>query len=87
MRAGWNHGDNQCKQRDVTFNILAPGVIKDHLTMGTTYTTSTGGEVTVAYTHGFENSVSGARPAAMGGGTDTIRMHQDILGIAYGWKM
>ncbi|ARU30554.1 long-chain fatty acid transporter [Sulfuriferula sp. AH1] len=87
MRAGWNHGDNPVQSADVTFNILAPGVIKDHLTMGTTYTTSTGGELTVAYTHGFENSVSGPRPAAFGGGTDTIRMHQDILGIAYGWKM
>jgi long-chain fatty acid transport protein len=86
MRAGWNHGDNPIQAADVTFNILAPGVIKDHLTMGTTYLTSTGGELTVAYTHGFENSVSGAsmfNPAT----TDTIRMHQDILGVAYGWKM
>ncbi|OIQ64632.1 outer membrane protein transport protein (OMPP1/FadL/TodX) [mine drainage metagenome] len=87
MRAGWNHGDNPVQTSDVTFNILAPGVIKDHLTMGTTYITSTGGELTVAYTHGFENSVSGPRPAPIGGGTATIRMHQDILGIAYGWKM
>jgi long-chain fatty acid transport protein len=86
LRAGWNHGDNPVQAADVTFNIIAPGVIKDHLTMGATYLTSTGGQVTVSYVHGFENSVSGAsmfNPAT----TDTIRMHQDILGVAYGWKM
>lgn len=85
MRAGWNHGDNPVQAADVTFNIIAPGVIKDHLTMGTTYLTSTGGELTVAYIHGFENSVSGSN--LMTGAPETIRMHQDIIGVAYGWKM
>lgn len=85
LRAGWNHGDNPIQAADVTFNIIAPGVIKDHLTMGSTYTTSTGGEVTVAYTHGFENSVSGKD--LLTGAPETIRMHQDIVGISYGWKM
>lgn len=85
MRAGWNHGDNPVQSADVTFNILAPGVIKDHLTLGTTYKTTTGGELTVAYTHGFENSVSGLD--LLSGAPETIRMHQDILGVAYGWKM
>ncbi len=90
MRAGWNHGDNPVQSADVMFNTIAPGVIKDHLTMGTTYLTSTGGELTVSYTHGFENSVTGpvynfATGAVVG--QETIRMHQDILGVAYGWKM
>jgi long-chain fatty acid transport protein len=85
LRTGWNHGDNPVQAADVTFNIIAPGVIKDHLTLGTTYLTSTGGELTVAYTHGFENSVSGTD--LMTGAPETIRMHQDIIGVAYGWKM
>ncbi len=79
VRTGWNHGDNPVQVADVQFNTIAPGVIKDHFTMGMTYLTTTGGELTVAYTHGFENSVSN--------GADAIRMHQDILGVAYGWKM
>jgi len=86
MRSGWNHGDNPVQATDVTFNTIAPGVIKDHLTLGTTYLTSAGGELTVSYVHGFENSVTGPSLLAPGT-TDTIRMHQDILGIAYGWKM
>jgi long-chain fatty acid transport protein len=86
MRAGWNHGDNPINAADAFSNIIAPGVIKDHLTMGTTYATSTGGELTIAYTHGFENSVTGPN-AAVPSSMTTIRMHQDILGVAYGWKM
>ncbi|OIQ67369.1 outer membrane protein transport protein (OMPP1/FadL/TodX) [mine drainage metagenome] len=86
MRAGWNHGDNPVQAADVTFNTIAPGVIKDHLTMGTTYLTATGGELTVSYVHGFENSLTG-QSMLNSGTTDTIRMHQDILGVAYGWKM
>lgn len=85
MRAGWNHGDNPVQSADVTFNIIAPGVIKDHLTLGTTYMTAGGGELTVAYVHAFENSVSGTN--LLTGAPETIRMYQDILGIAYGWKM
>ena len=86
MRAGWNHGDNPIKSADTFYNIIAPGVVKDHLTMGTTYKTATGGELTVSYTHAFENSITGLIPGA-GGAQTTIRMYQDILGIAYGWKM
>ncbi|MFA5171477.1 MAG: outer membrane protein transport protein [Sulfuriferula sp.] len=79
MRAGWNHGDNPVQAADVFFNIIAPGVITDHLTLGSTYLTKSGGALTLAYTHGFENSLTN--------GAQTIRMYQDILGIAYGWKM
>ena len=84
MRAGYNHGDNPIGASDVTLNILAPGVIKDHASLGMTYTTSTGGELTVAYVHAFENSVSGTSSF---GGTDTIKMYQNSLGVSYGWKM
>jgi long-chain fatty acid transport protein len=84
LRAGYNHSDNPIQSRDVTFNILAPGIIKDHATLGMTYLTNTGNELTVAYMHAFENTVSGASSF---GGTDTISMYQNSLGVAYSWKM
>ena len=91
LRAGYNHGDNPIQARDVTFNILAPGVVQDHLTLGLTYKTSTGGELTFAYMHAFSKSVSGTSLfqgfGVVPGGRETIKMHQDSLGIAYGWKM
>ncbi len=85
LRAGYNHGDNPIQARDVTFNILAPGVVKDHATLGVTYLTPAGNELTVSYMHAFENSVSGSSPQF--GGTETIKMYQNSIGVAYAWKM
>lgn len=83
LRAGVNVGDNPIKSRDVTFNILAPGVTTTHYTLGGTYALSKASELTVAYMMAPSNSVSGA---AMFGGTETIKMSQQSLGIQYGYK-
>lgn len=90
-RAGYNHTNNPVQSADVTFNILAPGVVTDHLTLGATYTTGSGGAWTVAYMHAFENSVQGASilPVFMGGvpgGNERISMYQNSVGIGYSWK-
>lgn len=86
LRAGYNHSDNPIRPADVTFNILAPGVIQDHATLGLTFGVTPGAEISLAYMHGFENSVSGpTSPLLPGGGTDTIRMHEDALAIAVGF--
>lgn len=90
LRAGYSWADSPIDGADTaeaTFNIIAPGVIEQHLTLGMTYTTASGDEMTVAYMHGFENSVSGARPAGFGGGVDTTTMYQNSLGFQYSWKM
>ncbi len=91
LRAGYNHGDNPIQARDVSFNILAPGVPQDHLTLGLTYKTSTNGDLTFAYMHAFNGSVSGSSlfNGFTGGaaGTETIKMYQNSFGVAYGWKM
>jgi long-chain fatty acid transport protein len=88
LRAGYNHSDNPIQARDVTFNILAPGVIEDHLTLGFTYTLQGGSEITMAYMHAFNNSVSGpaTNPYFNVGGTETIELSEDSLGIAWGKK-
>ena len=89
LRAGWNHTDNPIQSADVTFNMIAPGVIKDHLTLGFTYNVSKDSELTMAYMHAFKNSVSGdSLFNKWVGGTaqDKIEMYQNSLGIAYGLK-
>ena len=85
LRAGYNHSDNPIQARDVTFNILAPAVIKDHATLGFTYTLASGNELTMAYMHAFKNDVTGAN--VFGDGTEKIQMYQDSLGVTYSWKM
>ena len=89
LRAGYSYADSPLDGSAVgeaTFNIIAPGVIEHHLTLGMTYTTASGDEMTVAYMHGFENEVSGANPFPFGG-TDTTKMYQNSLGFQYSWKM
>ncbi|TAL74886.1 MAG: long-chain fatty acid transporter [Rhodanobacter sp.] len=90
-RAGYNHTDNPIRGSDVTFNILAPGVVTNHATLGFTHKLASGGELTMAYMHAFSHSVSGASilPVFMGGmpaGTERISMREDSLGIQYDWK-
>jgi long-chain fatty acid transport protein len=85
LRAGYNKGDNPINAQNVTFNILAPGVIEEHLTLGATMKLDAQSEVSASYMHGFSNSVTGTggTPAR---GTETIKMKQNSLGIQYSRK-
>ena len=94
LRAGYNHSDNPVQGRDVTFNIIAPGVVKDHVTMGFTYALSKESELTMAYMHAFRNSVEATSlaanfvpPGSGLAGTEKIRMYENSLGIAYSMKL
>lgn len=91
MRAGVNIGNNPVKSSDVTFNILAPGVVTTHYTVGGTYALSKESEVTVSYMYAPSNSVSGtsffdSMGGAGAGGTETVKMSQQAIGIQFGWK-
>lgn len=95
IRAGYSHTDSPIQARDVTFNILAPAVIEDHYTLGLTYNLDKDSDLTVAYAHAVENSLSGASLfTSMGAGltspavsgTETIKMHQNSIGVAYSKK-
>lgn len=87
VRAGWNHGDNPIDSSNVLFNTLAPGVVKDHLTLGATYAVAKNMEVSFDYVHAFGNSVTGPLPSNFGfTGTETLSMSQNVLGVSLGWK-
>lgn len=91
LRGGLNIGDNPVQSRDISFNILAPGVITKHLTLGATYAMSPKSELSFSYMYAPSNSVSGTSmfDALMGpgaGGTETVKMSQQALGIQYGWR-
>lgn len=91
LRAGYNYGKSPVRGDtldDVTFNILAPGVVEQHLTLGTTWTLANKSELTVSYMHAFSKSVTGPSVTSLlgVGGTETLKMKQDSLGIAYGIK-
>jgi long-chain fatty acid transport protein len=88
LRAGYNHTDNPVQARDVTFNILAPGVVQNHATLGFTYNVGKSSEITMAYMHAYKKSVSGPanNPYFAVGGTETISLSENSLGVAWGWR-
>jgi len=89
LRAGYNYSQNPIDSANVTFNIISPGVVQNHLTLGFTYNMPDKSSITMAYMHAFENSVSGSSMFNMilgpgAGGTETIKMYENSLGIAWG---
>jgi long-chain fatty acid transport protein len=87
MRAGVNVGDNPVKSNDVTFNILAPGVVTTHYTVGGTYAMSDKSEVTLSYMLAPSNSVTGTSLYTSAfAGNETVKMNQQAIGIQFGWK-
>lgn len=89
LRAGYNHTDQPIPTSQTFFNVLAPGVVQDHVTLGATWLLENKNELSVSYMHAFKQSVNGVNSIApgMGGGNANIKMYQDSLGIAYSWKM
>lgn len=89
LRAGYNHVTQPIRNGETLFNILAPGVVQDHLTLGTTWVLANKDELSLSYVHAFENSVKGSNsiPTTFGAGEANLKMYQDALGVAYGWKI
>lgn len=89
LRGGYNHTNQPIRSADTFFNMLAPGVVEDHVTLGATWILANKGELSFAYMHAFEHSVNGANsiPNSFGGGNANLKMYQDSLGIAYGWQL
>ena len=90
IRGGFNHTDNPIQPQDVTFNILAPGVVQDQWHAGATWKIDDKSEITGAFMYAQKNSVTG--PSLFVGfglpptTTETIEMKEYLLGIAYNRK-
>ena len=87
VRAGYNHSGNPIRPQEVTFNILAPGVIMNQYTLGATWTIDKQSEVTGAFMYAANNTVTG-QSLLVGFGaspttTETISMKEYLLGVAY----
>ncbi len=85
LRAGVNRGQNPITPADVTFNILAPGVMTTHWTLGASYRLSASDELSLSYMHAPEQSVSGDS-IMVPGAKETIRMKQQLLGVQFSRK-
>jgi long-chain fatty acid transport protein len=92
LRAGYATLRQPIPSSQTFFNILAPGVVEDHLTIGATWTVGGNNELSLGYIHALSKTVNGTNsippgmPPGFGGGNANLKMSQNSLGIAWGWK-
>jgi long-chain fatty acid transport protein len=88
LRSGLSHASQPVPKDQTFLNILAPGVVQDHLSLGATWRNGKSGELSLSYTHGFKKTVKGSDsiPVGYGKGEVDIHLSEDIFGLAYGWK-
>lgn len=84
-RAGFSHGKQPIASSEVVFNILAPGVIEDHLTFGFTRELESGNEINMAFMYGFNKKVTG--PNTLDPSQDiSFDMSQWEVEFSFGWR-
>ncbi|MBV0934345.1 OmpP1/FadL family transporter [Marinobacterium weihaiense] len=88
LRAGISHADQPIPASQTLLNILAPGVIQDHASVGASWQMGPAQSLTFSYTRALEESVKGqnAIPGVLGGGEADLSMSQDILGVAWQYR-
>ena len=90
LRTGYGYSGNPVGPEDVSFNILAPGIVQHHVAAGFTWTLGHH-EISGAYQHAFQNSVTGdsfftALGLAPAGTRETISMSQDSFALQYSYR-
>jgi long-chain fatty acid transport protein len=87
FRAGYAHNDNPIERTDVTFNILAPGVVENHITGGFTYTINDRNSFDFAAMFAPNTSVSGPELVSPFGPTpgSNIEISMYQYSVTLGW--
>ena len=86
-RAGYSIGDQPIPAKEVLANILAPGVIKQHITGGLTKAIGSNQELKLAVVYALSNDVTGANPLeAPDQQKIRIKMNQWEFSVGYAWK-
>lgn len=62
LRAGYSYGEQPIPDSEVLFNMLAPGVVEQHVTFGVSKTLIPLLDIHFAFMYAFSNSVQGANP-------------------------
>ncbi len=83
-RAGYSYSEQPIPDSEVLFNILAPGVIEQHITAGMTKTIGNNQELNVALMYALENDVSGPNPLDPAQ-TIELQMNQWEYTVGYAW--
>jgi long-chain fatty acid transport protein len=82
LRAGYSYGEQPIPDSEVMFNILAPGVMEQHVTFGFTYLPSKDHELNFAAMYAPKKSITGANPMDP---AQTIELEMDQWELEMSW--
>jgi len=87
-RFGYSYNSEAFDDDQLAFNVLAPAVIRQHITAGFTYypNAKDNQQVTFTFMHAVNANQSGAFPTAFGGGRTRLEMYQNAFDFQYTWK-
>lgn len=87
IRAGVSHNTQVYNNGESLFNILAPAVIRNHLSFGSTYTFSDAHTINLAYTRAFEEDQVGSHENQQAGKVvhHIMDQHDIVIGYTYKW--
>ncbi len=85
LRAGVSHNHQPVPPGETFFNILAPGVVRTHATLGAGWKFGQNNELDFSYFHAFRKTVhgSGSIPPSFGGGEVDVRLTENALGVGF----
>lgn len=93
LRGGFNYGGESFQPNQNLFNILAPGIVQRHVTLGFTYMPTQYNEISMTFMHALreeQSSTATATPAlgpfAGANYKPQIGMDQNAIEISYGMK-
>jgi len=84
-RGGFSFADQPIPNDQMTFNILAPGVMEQHWTLGFTNTQSSGNELNFSFMFAPENKVKGPQNFDPTQSVE-FKMYQLEFEVSYSWR-
>jgi len=89
-RAGYSHNDQPVPDSETMFNILAPGVVEDHWSLGYSMNVGKSSSLDFSFTYMPSTEVTGGNPLAATPAGDTqlitIEMEQFDAAVNYTWR-
>ena len=87
LMAGYNRGDSPIGPGVTTVNVLSPGVVEDHLSLGFEKKLTPKSKITGSYIHAFKKTIEGTAtlppPGPLPMDAYDLTMEQDAFGIGY----